>query len=211
MRRSLSAALALVAFSVPAFANGLSGMGEAIHANGFSFPKPNLETVPVEVIDVGALPVTLQRTLLADVVKAFGGSVRSEGEGAEKATWACYTTSGEDAATVWFISNALGGFEFVMMVAAQYGAATEGECDAAPEGFTLPEFGIPGLGAKTDAVKAAFGTASDKGGKIAFRADEPGADALGTSLNAQYIGYLVKGGKVVGLGVGETSVQPPAE
>jgi len=56
-------------------------------------------------------------------------------------------------------------------------------------------------------LKAAFGSMPAKSGKVSYRADEPGADALGTANNAQYIGYVIKGGKVAGMGVGETSVQ----
>ena len=64
----------------------------------------------------------------------------------------------------------------------------------------IPDFGILGLGATTAELKSTFGTAS--GSKIAYRADRPG----GYSDIAQYIGYMLKGGKVSGIGVGETSV-----
>ena len=94
----------------------------------------------------------------------------------------------------------------VMIVGVQ--AATTGkmpaDCDAAPAKFSAPDLGIPGVGAGLADLKAAFGAAS--GSKIAYRADEPGADALGTALNAQYIGYVLSSGKVTGYGAGETSV-----
>jgi hypothetical protein len=211
MRRSLTLSAFLAILSLPALANGLSGMGEAIHGNGFSFGKPNLKTVPVDAVRVGDFTVDIQHTLLSEVVKQFGGTLRAEGEDSAKATWVCYSVKGKTPANVWFISNALGGFEFVMMVAAELNPKPASECDAAPANFTLPDFGVPGLGAKTDDIKKAFGAASGSSGRISFRADEPGADALGTSLNAQYLGYLVKGGTVVGIGVGETSVAPPAQ
>lgn len=211
MRRSLLAALSCALMTVPALASGLSGMGEAIHGSSFNFSKPNLKAVPIDSIRVGGLTVDIQHTLLSEVVKAFGGQIRSEGTDAGKATWACYSVKGKTPANVWFISNALGGFEFVMMVAAELNAKPARECDPAPASFTLPDFGVPGLGAKTADLKKTFGMAADRGGKISFRADEPGADALGTSLNAQYLGYLVKGGRVVGIGVGETSVAPTAQ
>ena len=98
------------------------------------------------------------------------------------------------------ISNALGGFEFVMMVAAEAGRPANG-CDPAPAGFALPNFGVPGIGASTAVLKAAFGAASGSG-KITYRSDRPG----GYANIAQYIGYVLKGGKVAGIGVGETSV-----
>ena len=189
--------LAFAATVAPVSAAQLGGMGQAIYGNSFNFSKANLEKPAVKQITVGKLAVTLQRTKLKDVQKAFGGTLQSSGEGASRADWLCYAAEG---ANVWFISNALGGYEFVMMVAAETGPAAKG-CDAAPAGLTAPDFGIPGLGAATADLKATFGAAS--GNKLAFRNDRPG----GYTNVAQYIGYVLKGGKVAGIGVGETSVQ----
>ncbi|KQU99689.1 hypothetical protein [Devosia sp. Root105] len=189
---------ALVLTAIPASAAGLDGMGQAIFGNSFNFSKANIEKAPVKAIGVGKLTVQLQRTKLKDVQKAFGGTIRREGDGAGRADWLCY---GAEGANVWFISNALGGYEFVMMVAAEAASKPSKSCDAAPAGLTAPNFGIPGLGASTAELKATFGAAS--GSKIAYRSDRPG----GYSDIAQYIGYLIKGGKVAGIGIGETSVQ----
>ncbi len=195
--------LAATVCATPTMAAGLSGMGNAIFGNSvFNFSKANLPAAPVKTIKVGPLAVVLQQTRLADVRKAFGGTIQQEGEGSSRADWLCYATGGTDgpAANVWFIANALGGFEFVMMVAAEAASKPAAGCDAAPEGFALPDFGIPGLGASTADLKATFGAAS--GSKVSYRSDRPG----GYSDIAQYIGYLLKGGKVAGIGVGETSV-----
>lgn len=198
MRLKAAAVLAaLVLGSLPASAAQLGGMGQLIFGNSFNFSKANLEKAPVKEIRAGKLGVTLQRTRLAEVQKALGGTIQTDGDGSGKAVWLCYSGNG---ATTWFISNALGGFEFVMMVATESAARPASTCDAAPAGFTTPNFGIPGLGAKAADLKATFGAAS--GGKIAYRSDRPG----GYSNIAQYIGYVLKGGKVAGLGVGETSV-----
>lgn len=186
--------LALAAAVTPVSAAQLGGMGAAIYGNSFNFSKANLEKAPVRQITVGKLGVTLQRTRLRDVQKAFGGTLQTAGEGASRADWLCYAA---DGANVWFISNALGGYEFVMMVAAEAGATAKG-CD--PADFPVPDFGIPGLGASTADLKATFGAAS--GNKLAYRNDRPG----GYTNVAQYIGYVLKGGKVAGIGVGETSV-----
>lgn len=198
--RTLVAALtaALILNAVPASAAGLDGMGQAIFGNSFNFSKANIEKAPVKAIGVGKLTVQLQRTKLKDIQKAFGGTIRREGDDASRADWLCYSAPG---ANVWFISNALGGYEFVMMVAAETASKPSKSCDPAPAGFTAPNFGIPGLGASTAELKATFGAAS--GSKIAYRSDRPG----GYSDIAQYIGYLIKGGKVAGIGIGETSVQ----
>lgn len=199
MRTRIAALVAaLVLIVVPASAAGLDGMGQAIFGNSFNFSKANLEKPPVKAIGVGKLTVQLQRTRLKDVQKVLGGTIRREGDGAGRADWLCY---GAEGANVWFISNALGGYEFVMMVAAETANKPSKSCDAAPAGLTAPNFGIPGLGASTADLKAAFGAAS--GNKIAYRSDRPG----GYSDIAQYIGYVIKGGKVAGIGIGETSVQ----
>ena len=197
MRLSTAALLsALLLAATPVSAASLGGMGAAIFGNGFDFKKANLDKAPVSAIAVGKLKVVLQSTRLKDVQKAFGGTLQQEGEGSSRADWLCYNAEG---GTVWFISNALGGFEFVMMVAAEAGKGS-GSCDAAPAGFALPNFGIPGLGASSADLKATFGAAS--GSKVSYRNDRPG----GYSNVAQYIGYVLKGGKVAGIGVGETSV-----
>src|SRR5690606_20683494 len=149
------AVLALAVAIVPATAAQLGGMGAAIFGNGFNFSRANLEKAPIRQIGMGKLGVTLQRTRLRDIQKAFGGTLQSQGEGGARADWLCYAGGG---ANVWFISNALGGHEFVMMVAAEAGKPAR-RCDAAPADFPLPQFGIPGLGASTAELKAAFGAA----------------------------------------------------
>ncbi len=198
MRIQAAAAVLVLAIlgATPVTAASLGGMGQAIFGNSFNFSKANLEKAPVKAITVGSLKVTLQRTRLKDVQKAFGGTIQTDGDGAGRADWICY---GAEGANVWFISNALGGYEFVMMVAAEAGKPSAA-CDAAPAKLAIPDFGIPGLGAPVADLKATFGAAS--GSKIAYRNDRPG----GYSDIAQYIGYVLKGGKVAGIGVGETSV-----
>ncbi|HHY51337.1 MAG TPA: hypothetical protein GYA10_16515 [Alphaproteobacteria bacterium] len=198
MRFKLAAALLVVTLAATA-AHGakLSGMGANIFGNAFNFAKANLQQAPVSAIAVGGFAVKLQSTRLADLQKRFGGTLMTSGEGAEAATWLCYHTG---TANAWFLSNALGGQEFVMMVAVEASNKMPADCEPAAENFAVPDFGIPGLGATTAELKATFGAAS--GSKIAYRADRPG----GYADIAQYIGYILKGGKVVGLGVGETSV-----
>ncbi|MEQ1768861.1 MAG: hypothetical protein ABL879_03405 [Devosia sp.] len=196
LRRAFAAALlASVLAAGPAVAAGLTGMGANIHGNYFSFPKPNMDKHMVTSISVGKTKVNLSETRLADLRKAFGGTIRSGGG----ATWLCYTTG--DAST-WFISNALGGQEFVMMVALQpAGGSVPSDCEAAGPKFSTPKFNVPSLGAKTADLKAEFGVVPGTS-KVTYRADVPG----GYSDIAQYLGYAMKGGVVVGIGMGETSV-----
>lgn len=189
------AAVLAVALATPAAAADLSGIGAQIFGNStFNFSRVNLERAPVSAIGVGGFEVKLQGTTLAEIVKHFGGTILS----ADDATWLCFHT---DGANVWFISNALGGHEFVMMVAVERTARMPEGCGTAPETFALPDLGIPGLGASAADLEAAFGAAAS-GGKMAYRHDRPG----GYADIAQYIGYMLRGGKVVGYGVGETTV-----
>ncbi len=185
--------LAALALATPVQAAGLSGMGAAIYGNAFSFKKANLQKAPVDKIVVGKLVVGLQTTKMKDIQKAFGGTIQSTGE----ATWLCYHAADTNS---WFISNAFGGQEFVMMVAVEANSKMPGDCEAPNAKFAPPVFDVPGVGAKLADLKAHFGAAS--GSKIAYRADRPG----GYSDIAQYLGYMLKGGTVSAFGVGETSI-----
>lgn len=194
MRFKLAVALIAAAATLSsANAASLSGMGANIFGSYFNFDKANLADHPVKKITAGKLPIKLSETRLRDVQKAFGGTI-SQGGGA---SWLCYYTEGS---TSWFISNALGGQEFVMMVAVEAAAKKPAQCDAS-ETFTALQFDVPGLGAKSAELKAHFGALAGSS-KIAYRADRPG----GYSDVAQYLGYVLKGGVVAGMGVGETSI-----
>lgn len=188
-----ASAAALLALAVPAVAAGLSGMGAAIYGNTFNFKKANLEKAPVTRITVGKVKVGLQTTKMRDLQKAFGGTMQSTG----KATWLCYHA---DSTNTWFISNEFGGQEFVMMVAVEANSKMPGDCEAPNDKFAPPVFDVPGVGAKLADLKAHFGAAN--GSKVAYRADRPG----GYSDIAQYLGYMLKGGTVTAIGVGETSI-----
>lgn len=208
MRRAavLIATLAgLLAGPAQADPGRLSGMGANLFGNSFfHFGEANLKSFQVSSIEMGRLRVQLQRTKLSDVQRAFGGTIYQEGQGMGAAHWLCYTGP---KATTWFLSNMLGGGEFVMMVALQAGAAG-GSCDAAPANLPLPEMGIPGLGASIAQLKEKFGAAPlGSHSDVSYRADRPAKDGLGTANDAQYIGYVVRGGTVVGVGVGETTAQ----
>ncbi|MEO6012810.1 MAG: hypothetical protein ABIQ30_04390 [Devosia sp.] len=193
MRLSLAAALIVsLAATASVQAAGLSGMGANIYGNYFNFKKANLDAAPVKSIKAGKLSIGLQTTKLSEVRKTFGGTIQSNGE----ATWLCYHAKDTNS---WFISNAFGGQEFVMMVAVEASSSTPKDCEDNAK-FTPPVFNVPGVGAKSADIKAALGAAS--GSKMAFRADRPG----GYSDIAQYLGYILKGGTVTGIGVGETSI-----
>jgi hypothetical protein len=183
----------------------LAGLGANIFGNSFfHFGAPNLKSFPVSMIRAGRVNIDLQHTRLSDVQRAYGGTIYQQGNGMGTARWLCYSSP---QSTTWFISNMLGGGEFIMMVASQAGAAG-GSCDPAPAGFQPPQLGIPGIGAKLADLKAHFGAAPMGGhSDVSYRVDRPARDGLGTANDAQYIGYVLRGGSVVGVGVGETTAQ----
>jgi len=190
-------------------AGGLSGMGANLFGNYFHFGSPNLTKPMVRGITAGGMHITLQHTKLADIRKVFGGTIQTQGDDKSIARWLCYQTDGKKgpATDTWFISNVLGGGEFVMIVAVQEApmGGMPADCEKAPAKFTAPNLGIPGIGASSSELKAAFGGVVG-GSKVTYRADEPGADAIGTANNAQYIAYILSGGQVTAYGAGETSV-----
>ena len=190
----------------------LDGLGANLFGNSFfHFGTANLKSPPVTTVVVGRLRVELQHSKLAEIQRAFGGNIQQEGDGTGLARWLCYVTEGggAGAAKVWFMSNSLGGGEFLMMIAVQaVGSRDSGDCDAAPAGFAIPQMGIPSLGATTTDLKAHFGSASvGSHSDVSYRSDRPARDGLGTATDAQYLGYVVSHGVVTGVGVGETSAQ----
>jgi hypothetical protein len=185
--------LAALALATPVYASGLSGMGAAIYGNSFNFKKANLPKAPVNKITAGKVSIGLQTTKMKEIQKAFGGTIQSTGD----ATWLCYHAADTNT---WFISNAFGGQEFVMMVAVEVNTKMPSDCEEPNSKFKPPVFDVPTVGAKLADLKAEFGAAS--GSKVAYRSDRPG----GYSDIAQYLGYVLQGGKVSGMGVGETSI-----
>ena len=90
------------------------------------------------------------------------------------------------------------------MVAVQAGAGRAAAATQAPTEFTVPQLGIPGHRRRRSRdLRAHFGSAKVGGhSDVSYRADRPAKDGLGTANDAQYIGYIVRGGTVVGVGVG---------
>jgi hypothetical protein len=195
----------LAAGSAEADPGRLTGLGANLFGNSFfHFGAPNLKGFAVSGIELGKLRVQLQRTRLAEVQRAFGGTIYEEGRGTGIARWLCYESP---QATTWLMSNSLGGGEFIMMVAVSAGPSG-GSCDKAPEGFPMAQLGVPGLGESLGELKERFGSATiGSHSDVSYRADRPAKDGLGTANDAQYLGYVVRGGSIVGVGVGETTAQ----
>jgi hypothetical protein len=204
---ALAIATLAAATAGPALADAghLGGMGAALFGDSFfHFNKQNLKAFPVSTIRAGHLRIELQHTRLGEVQRAFGGTIYEQGSGMRAAHWLCY--QGPEAST-WFMSNVEGGNEFVMMVATEAGSA-DGNCDRAPAALGVPDYGIPGLGASLDQLEAHFGSATvGSHSAISYRVDRPARDGLGTAYDAEYVGYIMRGGKVAAVGVGETTAQ----
>ena len=207
MRRSA----VLIAMLASAFVTGaayadpghLGGLGADLFGDSFfHFTAQNLKSFPISSIRAGRVRINLQHTRLTELQHVYGGTIYEQGEGMGAAHWLCYAAPGS---TTWFMSNLEGGNEFVMMVATAAGGP-DGSCDVAPAGFTPPELGIPGLGASLDDLRAHFGSATvGSHSDVSYRVDRPARDGLGTADDAQYVGYVVRGNQVVGVGAGETT------
>jgi len=206
MRRGalfIAALACLAAGSAQAAPGRLTGMGANLYGNSFfHFGTPNLKSFAVSSVTLGKVRISLQRTRLEEVQRVYGGTIYEEGGGMNLARWLCYQGP---QATTWLMSNTLGGGEFIMMVATQAGPAG-GSCDE--KDVPPPQMGIPGLGNSLSQLKAHFGVATvGSHSDVSYRSDRPAKDGLGTASDAQYIGYVVRGGTVTGVGVGETTAQ----
>lgn len=217
MRRGvliLTTSLALAFSPGMAVAARLGGMGANIFGDSyFNFSHENLASPPVHAISVGNANVVLETTRLTDLQRRFGGTIQQAGGAESLNRWLCYTAptkEGAPGAKVWFLTNTLGGGEFVMMVALE--ADREGhpspDCPLARGDFSIPQLGIPTLGAKVAALKAHFGAARiERHNTVSYRNDRPSSDGLGTANTTQYLGYALNHGVVTGVGVGETSTR----
>ena len=101
---------------------------------------PSAGTKPTTGVQLGALQVVWETTLLAQVTRAIGaGAIQHEGDAGESAYWLCYTIAGERAQRIWLIADGeMGGPEqSVTRVAAE--ESTDGEasldCPRLPKTF----------------------------------------------------------------------------
>lgn len=135
--------LAALVLATPVHAAGLSGMGKSIYGNNFNFKKANLEKAPVNKDHkAGKLLAWASRPpSRTPCKKAFGGTIQADGD----ATWLCYHAADTNT---WFISNAFGGQEFVMMVAVEANTKMPSDCEEPNAKFSPPVFDVPTIGAK---------------------------------------------------------------
>lgn len=179
-----------------------------------SIPTP-VKVAPAEqaalftTITAGGLPVTLERTTLADVAAAFGGTVSEGGTGAARVSWLCYAgTVPAGASVFWFVSSAAaeGGAQPVTTVAVEpQGAGGPGTCPPAPEALTGIDAGIPGPGTPLADLRKALGVATPGPvGHVHYAVVFP-AEAAGARTQ-QTVVYTGARGKVTGLALSAATV-----
>jgi hypothetical protein len=161
VRRLLLAAAACSAFSIPMYAV------TPLPPSPFDSVDETLHSKPVTQRVMGRFVVSLEITGLTKVQKTIGiGSVEYQGDGADAASWLCYTLdSSAPRQRLWIISNAeMGGPErLVDGVRAQYGD----RIDASPDCPSLPKRFQPvslsrelWLGTVETSIRSKFGSPS---------------------------------------------------
>lgn len=155
----------------------------------------------VGAIAIGGLPVMLEKTLLADVGNALGGTVHDAGGADKRAYWLCYDLGGR---TLWFVSNtgtAGGAVSSVVIEATP--ALSEWGCSTST--VDVIDLGIPGLGAKLSEVTAALGEPpGETSGRFAYQGEA--ADPITPDRTAlQTIDYRVKDGVVDAISINQLS------
>jgi hypothetical protein len=157
-------------------------------------------------VKAGSLEIKLEQTTLADVGKAFGGTMRDEGDAGDSSYWLCY--AGPDAggapSIFWFVSGEMGGSDHGILSVAQQpnpdGKVPEG-CANAPAGLTGIEFDTPGVGAPLSDVAAKFGDAKpDHHGHFGFAASYPSSSPdLKDFTVTQTLTYTAGNGRITGV------------
>lgn len=159
-------------------------------------------------VKAGPLEIKLEETTLADVEKAFGGTMRDEGDAGESSYWLCYAgpDAGGSPSIFWFVSGEMGGSDHgILSVAVQpnpQGKVPEG-CAGAPASLTGIELDTPGVGAPLSDVAAKFGAAKpDRHGHLGFAASyPPPSPDLKDATVTQTLTYTAGNGKITGVAV----------
>jgi hypothetical protein len=157
-------------------------------------------------VRAGALHLTLETNTLADIEKAFGGTIQHEGDAGDSTYWLCYAGAGAGGkpALFWFVSGEMGGSDHgILNIAMQpnpTGKVPEG-CTAAPHDLTNIDFGIPGVGAAIGDVASRFGDAKpDHDGLFHYAASYPSVEAKDFTVT-QTLVYTAKNGRVAGVSI----------
>lgn len=167
--------------------------------------EPTLRSAPVGAIHAGSLSIHLEKTPLARLQKAFGGTLQQGGDAGNSAQWLCLRArDGTQWVAFWFISNSeMGGPEHaVTQVALQRLAGPPPGCSEAPAGFSV-DLRVPGLGASRQAIARQFGAAAP--GTDAGYASSTAVHGLPGATRLQSVQYRLVDGVVVTVSVAQVT------
>lgn len=176
----------------------IPGAAQAASLGGFAADTtrpPNSAALPpgtITAIAIGGLPVTLEKTQLADVAAALGGSVNDAGAAGNRQFWLCYGLADR---TLWLVSDAEMAAGAVSSVVIETSAPLpDWGCSTAS--VDVIDLGVPGVGAKIGEVTAALGEApGDTSGRFTYEGTAP--DPIKPDLTVlQTIDYRTKDGVV---------------
>jgi hypothetical protein len=173
------------------------GIGQASFAN-------NLQLVGMRL---GGFSVMLGRTTLSETIEAIGVGERSRrGQAASFESWLCYTIPRSQR--IWFISNQIGGGEYITDIRAVADAAVEpdAECPALPSSFTRTHF-EPNywLGDAQAAIEQRLGEAPDFGEWRVYRNENARISGTITFVDANMMALRYADGHVAAIEFSRTT------
>jgi hypothetical protein len=148
--------------------------------------------------------VTFEQDTLPDLLARFDRTIVQQGEAGGHVVWGCFI---KDNVRLWLTSdgemggpeNKLMGVTFDLPDAYDYGSA----CEDAPDGFELPKFDIPLLGATRQQLKHHFGKAEvDDRGHVHYTTYVK-AQKEGEFGQFQSLDYRLEGNTVTGVAIGQ--------
>lgn len=212
MRSLTTAALFASVVAGPALADGahLSGLPAALLSGAAAEgTQHDLAKPPALVVKAGTLTVALDKTTLAEIAAAFGGTIQHAADQGTSADWLCYSVAAAGPnQNIWFLSDgkAGGASHHVTLAGTVYGDPRS-DCPAPQGGLTGLGFAapVPGLGGSLADIEAAFGAVDARDGMVAYLNQGPVSTNGTAPLNG--LNYLVKSGSIVG--VAATAVDQP--
>ena len=214
MNRATNTVWIVAAFTVAALTVDAVASGPVSPYKALRLPEvvhPTLAAAPVSTITAGSFSIQLEHTPLESVRKRFGGRVQGAGDAGLAVMWLCYTGKDADQRPVvyWFASNdEMSGIHHeVTQVAVQTiasGVAPKG-CGVAPAALTGVDFGVPSVGATSDAVIKHFGSGTpDARGYVGYASQVSVTEPKDFTVT-QSVQYRVRAGVVTTISVSQVT------
>ena len=156
--------------------------------------EPFDSTLKTDILDV-----SLEKTTLDDVVKAFGGKIRTRGDKAASVSWVCYEVEiGNHYTHEWFIADGGTGEgkHILTTLAGEESDDAMSGCEIGPKELMNVKLPVPALDKSNKDLEAAFGVAVSNGiirYAHAGRSDQDGRAKL------QFLVYRLKEGHITGI------------